>query len=887
MLTPYPPQQVAIDHLTHLLLEKGSALNASDTGTGKTLMSVEISRNVGRRPLVICPLSVIPDWEATFNEQGVEYLGIINYDLIRRGNTICGAWVGDPPKKGDPEQRDFVWNEQIGLIIWDEVHKCKEAKSLSSRMLKYAGDNTDIMNMLVSATVAKDPTELKTVGYVLGLHRYYDYVAWAKRHGCRKDRWKRWQFTQNEEKAEEILQQLNRELYPGHGYKVHRHELREFFSNGHIITTPVDFGDDGEIERIYAEMEAEIEELEAKEAEDKVSPEAEILIAMLRARQRVELLKIPLMAEMVTEAIAEGWHVPIFLNFNASVKALNSRLGGNCPIVWGTDPDTKVQQSPEERQSAIEAFQSGRDNIIILNVEAGGVAISLHDKIGNAPRLALISPAWNEKTIKQVLGRVDRAGAKTDTLQRILFAAGTVEEQVREALDRKLKNLETLHQPNENAMPPKKAPAKQAAPTKKTPAKKSPSKKAPVKKQEEVLEPEFELLDAQPAHAEYGPSSLKYFETCPSYENRKEKEDAELHEMTVAGTRIHHALEREDPESLQDEGEQMLAWQMMNKVYSNEEMFGVSEGEKFNEIRLQIDLSNHQTFGTMDRLAVYGNVAVAHDYKCGWTPVDDAEINSQAWAYTLGVFQRFPKVEIVYFYFLVPRQNTITMAAFLRDENVEIPEWWEEEGQESSGTMHDLHLRINLVISKAKKLAGKEFNPTPHVCEWCGRKETCQALNDKVLLIYRDRMEDGLVLPEYLDASLMDTPEEIGKARMMVPVLEAWIESVKAKANELAFDEGLDIPGFKKMTKKTKRVVSNAVAAFNVAEGYGVTLPDFIECVGSVHITALEDKIREAAPHGSKEDNLEAFLEELIENDILSGGDHTIQFLQIDRQQNK
>lgn len=887
MLTPYPPQQVAIDHLSEVILERGAVLNASDTGTGKTLMSVEVSRKVDMRPLVICPKSVIPDWHNTFEEQGVPYRGIINYDLVRRGNTLCGSWVGEPPMKGEVDEREFVWNEQIDLIIWDEVHKCKESTSLSSRMLKWAAVNEDIYNLLVSATVAKDPTELRTVGYTLGIHRYYDFAAWAKRHGCKKDRWKKWQFTTNAVKAEEILTELNSELYPTCGYKVHRSQLSEFFSNGQIITTPVDFGDDGEIAKIYEEMEIELAELDDKEAEDSVSPEAEILVAMLRARQRVELEKIPLIAEMVNDAIAEGWHVAVFLNFNASIKALNARLGGNCPVVWGTDPDTGVGQSSEEREMAIDAFQSNRDNVILLNVEAGGVAISLHDKIGCAPRQALISPSWNEKTIKQVLGRVDRAGALSDTLQRILFAAGSVEEKVRESLDRKLKNLETLHQSNNNDMPRvKKTPAKKVAPTKKTTKKRGSSKQS--KKNDDVIDVQGEeVVEEQPAHARYGPSSLKYFETCPSYTNREEEPEENQHEMTLAGSRIHDALEHENPELLKDDEEQMLAWQMLNKVYANEEMFGVDEGEKFNEIRLQIDLSNEKTFGTMDRFAYLGSVGVAHDYKCGWTPVDDAEINSQAWAYTLGCFQRFPDVDIIYFYFLAPRQNSITMAAFVRDEDVEIPDWWEEEGQEIAGTMHDIHLRLNLVISKAKKLHGKKFNPTPHVCEWCGLKAKCQALNDKALLIYRDKAEDGLLLPDNLDADLMDTPEEIGKARMMVPVLEAWVADVKKKANEMAFEEDCDIPGFKKMTKKTKRVISNPVAAFNVGEGYGLTLAEFIECVGSVRITDLEGKIRDAAPQGSKEDNLEAFLTDLDENDIITGGDHTIKFLQIDRTKNK
>jgi hypothetical protein len=602
---------------------------------------------------------------------------------------------------------------------------------------------------------------------------------------------------------------------------------------------------------------------------------------MLRARQRVELLKVSLIVEMIQEAIAEGFHVAVFLNFNDTIRALNDKLGGSVPIVWGTDPTTKRQQSDAERNLAIDSFQNNTDNIILLNIEAGGVAINLHDELGGAPRLALISPTWNEKSLQQVLGRVDRAGAKTDTLQRILFAAGTVEETVREALARKLNNLQTLHSdmPRKTATPP--APAVAASPAPK-------SRKKPAKEViAEIVVPEEEIIideDGEPAHALYGPSSLKHFEICPSYQNRTEQ-DGDVNEAALSGTRIHNALELENPELLDDEEEQALAWVMWSQVNESEEEHGVADGTKFNEIRLNINLAHHKTFGTLDRLMIKGRVAVAQDYKCGFTPVDDAEINAQAWAYSLGIFEMFPEVEIIHFYFLIPRQEEMSHAVFVRNESVEPEDFWEENGITPTATMAEIHLRIDLIIERARTLAGKKFNPQAHNCEWCGFKVHCEALAARALVIANQYEVEGLQLPENLYPEDMTTGVDIGKARMLVQVLEVWIEGVKTRANEMYEKEGIAIPGFKWTTRKAKRVISDPVAAYNVVnELAGIDLADFIECTGAVKITELEKLIRSKAPEDTtKEEFLADVIAALADNEILSGGVAEYGFLQIDR----
>jgi hypothetical protein len=45
----------------------------------------------------------------------------------------------------------------------------------------------------------------------------------------------------------------------------------------------------------------------------------------------------------------------------------------------------------------------------------------------------------------QCLGRIHRNGAKSDAIQKVLFASDSIEEVVIKALQRKIENLTTLH----------------------------------------------------------------------------------------------------------------------------------------------------------------------------------------------------------------------------------------------------------------------------------------------------------------------------------------------------------------------------------------------------------------------------------------------------------
>jgi superfamily II DNA or RNA helicase len=158
---------------------------------------------------------------------------------------------------------------------------------------------------------------------------------------------------------------------------------------------------------------------------------------MLRARQKTELVKVPLFIDMIEEGLEQGMSVVLFVNFTETINAISSRFNIKC-IFDGKVPD-KV------RQQSVDDFQLDKERVILVNIQSGGAGLSLHDINGKYPRLALISPTWSAVYMRQATGRVWRENAKSKSIQKIVFVAGTVEEDVCKSVQSKLNNLDILN----------------------------------------------------------------------------------------------------------------------------------------------------------------------------------------------------------------------------------------------------------------------------------------------------------------------------------------------------------------------------------------------------------------------------------------------------------
>lgn len=404
--------------LMEALENYGSALDGSITGAGKTIVAAEIARQSGRPTFVVCKKVAVPWWNEALVGQGSIAHGIINYEMLRTGNTRWGHWE-------DSMARVWSWTlPDDALVIWDE---CQKLQGMNTQNARMGWSAKPFYNLLLSATAAENPTEMKALGYLLGMHDLKGFWNWTKMHGCSNGTYGGLVFSG----TDEDIDRLHHIVYPRHGSRLSFKDMAPYFKATEIITAPLDFGAD--MTAAYATMGAELDALKAHSKHD-TSLE---LVIRLRARQRAELLKIPEIVDRTHDLVREGLAVVIFVNFDATAEALKAKIKVPCGMVTG--------RHVKFRDRHVQDFQADVIPVIICNVQAGGESVNLHDTHGNHPRVSLISPSDDAKAVLQLLGRIHRAGGMTPTRQYVLFAAGTVEEDVKANCDAKIKRIEIFN----------------------------------------------------------------------------------------------------------------------------------------------------------------------------------------------------------------------------------------------------------------------------------------------------------------------------------------------------------------------------------------------------------------------------------------------------------
>lgn len=411
------------------LMENGAALDASDTGTGKTFCAFAIAQHFNLYPIIVTPKTVIPSWKKVAKYMGIKDYYVMNYEQYRNDNTPYVV-VEEIDRKDGSKRKTFEWNvEPDDFIIFDEGHRCKNHKTQNSKILEKAKDSKAKV-LVLSATIADNPLQMYALGIVLGL--FYDkrgFWSWAKRRGVYDDFWGK-KFLPSKDN----LRKIHEDIFPRKGHRIAIKDLGDKFPKNLVISDIYDMNSAGkEIQAVYDEMRTELSKLKEREKTDGSS----VLTEILRARQRIELLKVPTLAELAEDHVAEGMSAAIFVNFEETVQALSKKLDTNCIITGAIKGDKREENRIK--------FQEGKERIIVMNIRAGGAGISLHDEFGNYPRVSIISPTYSAQDLKQALGRIHRAGAKSPALQKIIFAAGTIEEKVADRVADKIKNIDGIN----------------------------------------------------------------------------------------------------------------------------------------------------------------------------------------------------------------------------------------------------------------------------------------------------------------------------------------------------------------------------------------------------------------------------------------------------------
>ena len=409
--TVYKPRDYqipGIQKLSEAIRENGSALDMSDTGTGKTFKALWIAQALGMEQVaVLCPKVVIPQWERACRDLGVKPLWINTYDKARRGN-IPGI-----SRRG----HTYAFSEfpPNTLLLFDEVQRCQGARTKQGRLLIDAHRH-GIPKLMMSATPADSPLQMRGIGYAMGLFHYNEWWSWCQYHGkCIEGQFGGLEYYGGPEFMAELRTQMDWGID-----RVRKADIKDW-KNQFVQPEIIESNKLKAIDNAYAEMLA----MEAEE-----TPWA--LTELLRLRQQVEHCKIPAVAEMVENYTSSGNQVLVMCNFRDTLENLNR-----------IRPGLTLHGDTEDRGDVARAFQAGEQDVLYAMTQCAREGVNLHD-IKGTPVVSIILPTYSARDFIQACGRTDRDGALSDSVVKVPLVKDTVEERVFAKLEAKRERIEAL-----------------------------------------------------------------------------------------------------------------------------------------------------------------------------------------------------------------------------------------------------------------------------------------------------------------------------------------------------------------------------------------------------------------------------------------------------------
>lgn len=151
------------------------------------------------------------------------------------------------------------------------------------------------------------------------------------------------------------------------------------------------------------------------------------LVSMQAARDVADSAKLDALTKMLETLLAGGHRALVFSQFTSMLEliaqALDERGIGYC-MLTGSTPD---------RQKPVDAFESGKKDVFLISLKAGGTGLNLT----SADTVIHYEPWWNPAIQNQASDRAYRMGQKRPVFVYNLVVKGSVEERMMALQQRK------------------------------------------------------------------------------------------------------------------------------------------------------------------------------------------------------------------------------------------------------------------------------------------------------------------------------------------------------------------------------------------------------------------------------------------------------------------
>ena len=249
-------------------------------------------------------------------------------------------------------------------------------------------------------------------------------------------------------------------------------------------------------------------------------------------------------------------------------------------------------------------------------------------------------------------------------------------------------------------------------------------------------------------------------------------------------------------------------------------------GERTNEVLEQRFWYNDAFSGAIDRIDIFGDVAVVTDYKTGRASQGKASTSQQLKAYAVLVKYHYPELKTIYVALIQPLAGGTTIA-----------EYNEEELE--AATMEILVIVSESLYPDAPR------TPSPEACKWCRAKSICpDAYGQAVAAKTHLQVLSGVAV-----ATLSN--EELASIDSKADIVEDFIEEIRKEIKQRLMSGQL-IAGRKLGRGRTTRSVSSDSAAVISAISGILTQQDVMACA-KISLTGLEKAVAKAKGVKQKE----------------------------------
>jgi superfamily II DNA or RNA helicase len=439
ILRPY--QKEGVYWLRFLSRNGLGGILADEMGLGKTLQTLAFMRTLVGPSLVVCPSSLLFNWEREAQKfvPELKVLCIEGADRgklfgrIRESNLVLTSY---PFLRRDIDRfRDF----EFSSIILDEATHIKNPDTQNAQAaMALVGRHRFV---LTGTPVENSVRDLWSILHFV-LPGYL---------GRREDFRERYEIPINRGSEPERAR-LAKRLRPVMLRRLKKQVVKELPDKIEQISY-CDLSPEQEefYQKLRQESRRKLEELSG--ARDQGRARMTMLTALLRLRQvccDLRLLgqeadrpsgKMELLEELLEEAIDGGHRVLLFSQFVSMLRLIRARMD-EAEIRYGyLDGQTK------DRAKAVDEFQRS-DNLplFLISLKAGGVGLNL----SAADTVIHFDPWWNPAVEAQATDRAHRIGQTRVVTSYKLIARGTVEEKI---LNLQQKKREMIQSTVENEEP--------------------------------------------------------------------------------------------------------------------------------------------------------------------------------------------------------------------------------------------------------------------------------------------------------------------------------------------------------------------------------------------------------------------------------------------------